>query len=351
MVKKTYYLKNNSCYKAGRNIGKKKGIIVHSTGAVNKSLKRYIQPDDGILGKNKYENDWNQSGISKCVHAMIGEVSDGSVRVYETLPYNYACWGCGSGSKGSYNYSPNGHIQFEILEGEKSDTTYFKKAWKTAVEYCVWLCKTYGFDETDIVSHNEAHDKGYATNHGDADSYFKLFNKTMNDFRKEVRIRLVTHSSTTTSTTTNTSKPSSICFVKVNTSGTNLNCRKSANGSSAVIGSFKKGKELLLVQKTNKDWYKVKGIDSKGNLITGYCSTKYLKVTTNSSTVFIVNTNDGSGLNCRKSTTTDSSIIGTFGENQKVGLIAKTNKSWYKVKGMDKKGNVISGYCSANYLK
>lgn len=45
----------NACYKAGRKITVK-GIMVHSTGANNPWLKRYVGPDDGKLGKNQYNN-------------------------------------------------------------------------------------------------------------------------------------------------------------------------------------------------------------------------------------------------------------------------------------------------------
>ena len=48
----------NACYKAGRKITIK-GIMVHSTGANNPWLKRYVGPDDGKLGKNQYNNHWN----------------------------------------------------------------------------------------------------------------------------------------------------------------------------------------------------------------------------------------------------------------------------------------------------
>ena len=44
---------NNACYKAGHKITPK-GIMVHSTGANNPWLKRYVGPDDGLLGKNQY---------------------------------------------------------------------------------------------------------------------------------------------------------------------------------------------------------------------------------------------------------------------------------------------------------
>ena len=47
------FLTKNDCYRAGRTITPK-GIVVHSTGANNPYLRRYVQPDDGILGKNRY---------------------------------------------------------------------------------------------------------------------------------------------------------------------------------------------------------------------------------------------------------------------------------------------------------
>jgi len=67
-----------------------KGIMVHSTGANNPNLKRYIQPDDGRLGVNQNGNDWNRpypGGGSVCVHAFIGRLADGSIdAVYVPLP-------------------------------------------------------------------------------------------------------------------------------------------------------------------------------------------------------------------------------------------------------------------------
>ena len=49
------------------------GIVVHSTGANNPTLRRYIAPDDGIIGKNEFGNDWNRGGLDVCVHAFIGK--------------------------------------------------------------------------------------------------------------------------------------------------------------------------------------------------------------------------------------------------------------------------------------
>lgn len=175
-------LTKNDCYKKGAKMTPK-GIVVHSTGANNKKISRYVQPDDGILGKNKYDNDWNRSGVTKCVHAFIGEDKNGVVRCYQTLPFDYKCWGSGSGSKGSLNGT---HIQFEICEDGLKDEKYFNAAMKCAIEFCAYLCKTYKLKSSDILSHKEAHDKGMATDHGDPDYWLKKFGKSMKWFREQV---------------------------------------------------------------------------------------------------------------------------------------------------------------------
>ncbi len=77
---------NNACYKSGRKIAVK-GIMVHSTGANNPKLSRYVGPDDGLLGKNKHDNHWNQDkpdGRQVCVHGFIGRLADGSIATWIT---------------------------------------------------------------------------------------------------------------------------------------------------------------------------------------------------------------------------------------------------------------------------
>ena len=83
-------LTQNECYVAGVKI-KPVGVMVHSTGANNPNLRRYVQPDDGLLGANAYDNDWNcprPGGIQVCVHAFIGKLANGSVATYQTLPWD-----------------------------------------------------------------------------------------------------------------------------------------------------------------------------------------------------------------------------------------------------------------------
>ena len=182
------YFKKSDCYKANFRI-KPKGIVVHSTGSNNPTLRRYIAPDDGIIGKNQYGNDWNRGGLNVCVHAFIGKDKNGDVKTYKTLPFVRACWGCGEGSKGSYNYNPP-YIQFEMCEDDHSDKAYCKKVYNKAVSLCAYLCKKYKIDPNNIVSHKEAHAKGYGSAHSDPDNWWGKFGYTMDGFRKAVKAKL-----------------------------------------------------------------------------------------------------------------------------------------------------------------
>ena len=183
-------LTNNACYKAGRTITPK-GIMVHSTGANNPNLRRYVGPDDGLLGKNQYNNHWNQDkpgGRQVCVHAFIGKLANGSIATYQTLPWNHRGWHGGSGSKGSVNDT---HISFEICEDGLSDSTYFNKVYREAVELCVYLCKLYGLTEKSIICHSEGRKLGIASNHADVMHWFPKHGKSMDTFRADVKSGLI----------------------------------------------------------------------------------------------------------------------------------------------------------------
>lgn len=180
----------NLCYVAARKM-KPAGIVVHSTGANNPNLKRYVDCPTEV-GTNAYKNHWNNptpDGRKACVHAFIGYDKNKKVRVAEILPLNICCWGVGSGSKGSYNYNP-AYIQFEICEDGLKDKTYYRQAFDVAVEYCAYLCKKYGLSVDKIVGHNEAHALGYGSNHADPEHWMKRFGESMDDFRKQVKEKL-----------------------------------------------------------------------------------------------------------------------------------------------------------------
>lgn len=173
MIIQSHILTNNDCYKAGRRIVPK-GIMVHSTGANNPNLARYVGP-------NMYNNDWNRPGLDVCVHAFIGKDTDGTVQVVQTLPWDWRGWHAGGAAN-------NTHISFEMCEDNLQDFSYMEEVRQKAIEFCATLCNIYNLNPmTDIISHKEGHALGIASNHGDPDNWWgKYFSKPMDSFREAV---------------------------------------------------------------------------------------------------------------------------------------------------------------------
>ena len=213
----------SDCYKAGQTI-KPKGVMVHSTGANNPNLRRYVQPVVSTperaellaqLGTNPNGNHWNQTRVyiytdntrtvgtrnysktlkqvlyEPCVHGFIGKLADGSVAAVQTLPWNHRGWHCGTGTSG--RSANNTHISFEICEDGLTDPAYFAQVYQAAVELTAMLCKEYSLDPLAngvVICHQEGYRQGVASNHGDVLHWFPRFGKSMDDFRADVAAEL-----------------------------------------------------------------------------------------------------------------------------------------------------------------
>lgn len=181
-------LTNNNCYLAGQYITPR-GVMVHSTGANNPYLKRYLAPNDGLIGVNQYGNHWNQAtpdGQQKCVHGFIGKLNDGTVASYQTLPWNMRGWHAG----GSAN---NTHIGFEICEDGLNDSNYFNQVYNEAVNLTAYLCELYNLNplaDGVVIGHYEGYTRGIASNHGDPGHWFSKFGKSMTTFRNDVSAKM-----------------------------------------------------------------------------------------------------------------------------------------------------------------
>ena len=197
-------LAQNACYIAGRTI-KPKGVMVHSTGANNPNVSRYV-PGDAEMGCSGSPR-WNTyhaggadiaphnfildsntrhckycGGDQKCVHAFIGRFADGKVGVVQTLPWNHRGWHGGGDSN-------NTHIGFEICEDGLTDPVYFKAVYQEAVELTAYLCKEFSLDPLKdgvVICHQEGYRRGIASNHGDVLHWFPKRGKSMDDFRRDV---------------------------------------------------------------------------------------------------------------------------------------------------------------------
>lgn len=177
---RTQILTDNDCYKAGRTISPK-GVMVHSTGANNPDVSRYVPGDDEI-GRNRYDNHWNRTGMTKCVHAFVGKFADGGVGTVQTLPWNWRGWHAGGAAN-------NTHIGFEICEDGLTDASYFQAVYREAVELTAYLCGEYGLDplaDGVVICHQEGYQRGVASNHADVLHWFPKMGKTMDDFRADV---------------------------------------------------------------------------------------------------------------------------------------------------------------------
>ena len=192
----------STCYK-GTSKMVVKGVLWHSTGANNPTLKRYVQPSDDdknrqawldLLGTNVYGNDWNHITRQAGLNAWIGKLADGTVATVQTMPWDFKPWGCGPGSKGSCN---NGWIQFEICEDGLTDKTYFDKVYCEACELTAYLCDMFNIDPNGTVEYNgvtvptilchyDSHKLGLGSNHGDIDHWFPKFGKSMKTVREDV---------------------------------------------------------------------------------------------------------------------------------------------------------------------
>lgn len=191
----TCMLTKNQCYLSGRKIWPR-GIMVHSTGANNPYLRRYVQPADNDpnkdellkqLGVNKNQNAWNRYDLNVCVHGFIGKLADGSIGAVQTLPWDHRGWHAGSGTSGKS--ANDTHISFEICEDNLADRAYFNEVYKTAVEFTAMLCKEYGFNPLGdgvIICHSEGYRRGIASLHADVEHWFPKCGKSMDDFRNDV---------------------------------------------------------------------------------------------------------------------------------------------------------------------
>lgn len=275
---------NSTCYKGTKRFDTTKGfpcgVLWHSTGVNNPNIKRYVQPSDNDpnyatlikeIGKNVAGNDWNHIKKEAGVNAWVGKLADGSVASVQALPWNYRPWGCGSGSKGSCN---SGWIQFEICEDDLTSRTYFEKVYKEACELTAYLCAMYDIDPNgytkyngeqvpNILCHADSHKLGLGSNHADVLHWFKKFNKTMDDVRKDVS-DLLKFSSIKPKKEEEIEENSSKYIVTASA----LNVRSGPSLESTVLRVIYKDTELE-IEKEVGSWSKLKGKEA-------YVSSQYI---------------------------------------------------------------------------
>ena len=271
------YFTNSDCYKSNTNEIQPKGIQVHSTGANNPYLKRYVGPDDGRLGKNQYDNYHNRPGLTVCANAYIGKLEDGTCAIYQALPWEYKCWLSGSASKGNANKL--GYIGFEICEDNKKNKEYFEEVvMGLSVKLVAYLCKKYSIPLDMIHDHNELHEMGLASNHGDIKHWLDLYKITMNDYRAAVQeamnigvqVTYIEGDKTWFDGDIEEEKP---LYQAITTADNNypINMREQPSSKSALINKIPLNTKVDVLEIVNDEWTKIKYKD-----MIGYVMSKFL---------------------------------------------------------------------------
>lgn len=179
------FMTRNDCFQAGEKIVPS-GILVHSTAA------------PGLMAADWFDR-WNKSyaageiALPVCVHAFVDDSG-----VWQYLPWDHRGWHAGGAANDT-------HIGFEICEpggfeyvngdqmvwyNAEQQEPYFRKAWANSVELCVYLCRMFGLNESDIISHNEGAALGIASSHTDVMHWFPRHGENMDTFRAAVKAAL-----------------------------------------------------------------------------------------------------------------------------------------------------------------
>lgn len=178
------YATNNGAYTSGRTITPK-GCVNHSVGCAQPKVDVFF-------------NNMNKSSAGWGVNALLGDFHLGEGRIILALKWNGRPWGCGAGSKGSWN---NSKVQWEICEpaghtyaggtminyNVQKNQEYFNRMWKMIVAWNVYLVKKFNYPISGISDHAESYRAGYGSNHSDVGQWWPKHGKSMDALRKEVQ--------------------------------------------------------------------------------------------------------------------------------------------------------------------
>lgn len=278
------FFTNSDCYKSGTK-QVSKGVQVHSTGANNPYLKRYVQPNDGRLGINQYGNSHNRPGVDVCASAYIGKLENGTVAVYQALPWDMRCWISGKGKNGNANRL--GYIGYEICEDTLNNEAYFNEAVMTvAVNLTAHLCQIIGVTPDSVVAsysegnalsvmdHSELYANGLASGHSDITHWLRRYGKRMKDFRQAVQqamdegveVEYVDASETIVEEWTNVNATYEIYAAN----GGYVNLRSEPNTESKSLEKLRNGDKVTVLARSSI-WSKC---ETKNNV--GYVMTDFL---------------------------------------------------------------------------
>lgn len=174
----------NGAYTSGRTI-KPQGSVNHSVGCAQPN------PDVFFNLMNKESAGWG-------VNAILGGFDKGEGKIILALKWNGRPWGCGAGSKGSWN---NSKVQWEVCEPAghtyaggtmigydvAKNQVYFDRMWKMLVAWNVYMAVKFSYPISGISDHAESYRAGMGSNHADMGQWLPKHGKSMDALRAEVQ--------------------------------------------------------------------------------------------------------------------------------------------------------------------
>lgn len=313
-------LTKNSCYTGGRKLSNGvQGLMLHSIGCP--------QPRASV-----FVNSWNSPSYdSACVHGFIDALTG---EVFQTLPWDWRGWHCGSGPNGSGN---NTHIGVEMCEPANINYTggsaftcndveaaraCVRRTYNSAVQLFAYLCQQYKLNPLKdgvILSHREGHARGIASNHGDPEHLWNglQLGYTMNTFRQAVAAAM---GNVSAAESNGAPTPSNMDTVKnfpktpftVDVLINDLNYRSEGSMSGIIQGMTGKGK-FTITEVNSSGWGKLKS--GAGWIYLG--NPAYVKIGT---TV--------AGANTSATTNSKNFIVRVDIDDLRIRTGAGTNYSW-----------------------
>jgi len=119
-----------------------------------------------------------------------------------------------------------------------------------------------------------------------------------------------------------------------------LNLRSGPGLTFSVISTLTEGDIIVILERTNSEWYK---INSHGTV--GYVNTPYLKDVLTAENFNALGRVTGDYVNIRVGPSTTSDLLGTYIE-ETVMIIIGINNGWYKVRHDD-----LTGYVRSDYME
>lgn len=184
-------LTRSDCYRSGKTI-EPNSAELHTIGTA--------QPSADALA-----NYWDNPNVPACVHYCVDAKDLG--KVLQLLPENRRSWAdAGFGNNSSITvelmetdgilYTGNGakYLTVSINDAMR----HIQTAYTTAVELFADICTRHGWSPSDrlpnglhrVYSHQEAAQLGLASDHVDPTHIWPLIGKTMDDFRREVMLKM-----------------------------------------------------------------------------------------------------------------------------------------------------------------